>query len=428
MPRRRTPSLALAAVLGIALASCGPGAPTGPTTGPTGPTGGSGGGGGGSGDGGSGGGGSGSNGGSGGGGGTSGGNGGAPAPPAVPTAFAVVLGGAGDEWAQDVAAAPGGGVVVLTVVGPRGGGGFDQLGLTRIQGGSAVGGRLYDLGAPVRFPSDGALSVGPNGEIYLALEARCGASDCKGLGTRLTGSGLVQLSASGDPRWTAQLPGDVASQPVVDPPGNVAVATSESGANVVRSFAPSGTRRWQVALPGGAAADVALAADADANVIAARGSDVTKIGPDGAILWSRSVGAQVSGVAGTRSGVVVVAGTTSSGAAVLQLQADGGDGSTVQLPGPGDGVRVEVGAGHRIGAVTGSGGCGATVTALEVGGGLLWSRPLATSGCDGSEVQVNGVTVTTTGVVVVGGALGGTVDLGAGPVSSSRTDALVVGF
>jgi hypothetical protein len=354
--------------------------------------------------------------------------GGTGAAPAVPTAFVVVLGGAGDEWTQDVAAAPAAGIVALTVVGPRPGGGFDQLGLTRIQNGAALGGRLYDLGAPVRFPSDGALSVGPNSELYVALQAQCGASGCAGLGTRLDGSGLLQFSASGDPRWTAKLPGDVASQPVVDPPGNVAVATSESGANVVRSFAPSGAQRWEARLPGGAARDVALAADAGANVIAARGSDVTKIGPDGAILWTRSVGAQLSGAAGTRSGVVVVAGTSSSGAVVVQLQPDGSDASTTQIPGPNDGVRVEVGAGHRIAAVAGSGGCGATVTALEVGGGALWSRPVATAGCDGSEVQVNGVTVTTTGVPVVGGALGGTADLGAGPVSSNRTDALVAGF
>jgi hypothetical protein len=426
VPARRGLPLALAALLATALATgCGPGAPQPPSTGPSGPTGGSGGGG--SGGGGSGG--SGGSGTSGGGGGTpSGGGDGGGSAPSIGTAFVVQLVGPGDGWTRDVAAAPGGTVVALTVVGPRGDGGFDRLGLAPISGGQARGGRLYDLGAPVRFPAEGALSTGPGGEIYVALEAQCGPSDCKGLGSRIQGSALVQFSSSGDPAWTAPLPGDVASQPVVDPPGNVAVATSESGTNVVRSFAPSGAQRWQVTLPGGAAGDVALAADAGANVIAARSGDVTKISPGGAILWSRAVGAQVTGVAGTSSGVVVLAGTAPGGAVVIELQPDGSDGQTVPIPGPGDGVRVEVGQGHRIGVVTGSGGCGATVTALDVGGGVLWSRPIATSGCDGSELQVNGVTVTTTGVVVAGAALNGTVDLGGGSVASSGTDGLVVGF
>jgi hypothetical protein len=341
-----------------------------------------------------------------------------------------VLGGAGDEWAQDVAAAPGGAVIALTLVGPRDGGAFDQLGLTRLDaGGGATGGRLYDIGAPLAFPRDGALSTGPGGEVYLALDARCGSSGCKGLGKPLNGSNLVQFAPSGDPRWVAQLPGTVVSQPVVDPPGNVAVATSEGGANVVRSYTASGATRWQVQLPGGAQGDVFLAADAGANVIAARGGDVTKIVPGGTIAWTRTLGAQISGVAGTASGTVVVAGTTSSGAAILELGPDGSDGSVRALPGPGDDVRVEVGGGKRIGAVTGAGGCGATATALDVGGGgPLWSRPVATAGCDASQLRANAVTVTTGGVVVVAGALAGTVDLGTGPLSPKRTDALLAGF
>jgi hypothetical protein len=338
-----------------------------------------------------------------------------------------VLGGAGNEWTQDVAAAPAGDVVALTVVGPRAGGGFDQLGLTRISGGAAQPGRLLDVGAPVSFPRDGALSVGPSGEVYLALSAQCGTG-CRGLGTPVNGAALLQLSPSGDPQWTVRLPGAVASQPVVDPPGNVAVATSEGGANVIRSFTASGTQRWEARLDGPAAADVFLAADSGANVIVGRGSEVAKVGPSGAVAWSRPVGVQVAGVAGTASGAVIVAGTGSGGPAVLELGPDGADGRVHPLPGPSSDVRVEVGMGTRIGAVTGAGGCGATVTAIDVGGDLRWSRPVATSGCDASQLRVGAVTVTTAGVVVIGGALEGTLDLGGGPVSSQATDAVVAGF
>lgn len=437
MPDRRNASLALSALVAAALA-CGPGSPSGPTT--DSPTGGDGSGGSGSGGSGAGGDGSGggATGGAGSGGSGSGGSGGTtdggPAggtsggsAPSVGTAFAVVLGGAGNEWTQDVAAAPGGEVVALTVVGPRPSGGFDQLGLTRISGGAAQPGRLYDVGAPVSFPRDGALSVGPGGEVYLALTAQCGTG-CRGLGAPVNGSALVQLSSGGDPRWTARLAGAVASQPVVDPAGNVAVATSEGGANVVRSFTASGAQRWEARLAGAAATDAFLAADAGANVIVGRGGEVVKLGPSGAVAWSRPVGVQVSGVAGTASGAVIVAGTGPGGPAVLELGPDGADGPAHPLPGPASDVRVEVGMGTRIGAVTGTGGCGATVTAIDVGGDERWTRSAATSGCDGSQLRLAAVTVTTTGVVVVGGALDGTVDLGGGPVPTSATDALVAGF
>ncbi|HEX9050603.1 MAG TPA: hypothetical protein VF841_08740 [Anaeromyxobacter sp.] len=327
-----------------------------------------------------------------------------------------------------MAAAPGGAVVALTVVGPRGDGGFDRLGLTPIDGRGAQPGRLYDLGAPVRFPRDGAVSVGPGGEVYLGLEAHCAPSACRGLGAPLDGSGLVQFSAGGDPAWMARLPGAVASQPVVDPDGDPAIATSEGGANVVRSFTAAGAPRWQASLPGGAAAEVVLAADSGSNVLVGRGDELAKIDSHGAVAWTRSVGAQIAGVAGTRSGVVVVAGVTARGPAILEVEPDGTDGPVYPLPGPAEDVRVEVGEGHRIGAVTGAGGCGATLTALEVDGGEVWSRPVAAAGCDGSELRVNAVTVTTEGAAVVGGALAGTVDLGGGGVSSNGTDGLVAGF
>jgi hypothetical protein len=343
------------------------------------------------------------------------------------TRWSMLTGGAGDEWVQDVAAAGGGSVVALTVIGPRAGG-FDQIGLLQVDGGGReLWGRTYDVGAPVRFAPDGALSIGPGGEVYLALAATCGTG-CGGLGTRFSGSALVQFSASGDVRWLVPLPGNVVSQPVVDPPGNVAVACAAAAANVVRSYAASGALRWEIRLPGAADDDVALAADAGGNVIVARGTEVAKVRPNGALAWSRSIGAAVAGVAGTSSEVVVVAASTAAGPVVLLLQPNGDDGPVHPIAGGRDGILVEVGTGRRVGAVTGAGGCGATVTALDVDGSTLWSRPVPTADCGGSELSVNAVTVTTTGTVVVGGALRGPVDLGRGRHDPKGTDGFLAAF
>jgi hypothetical protein len=362
----------------------------------------------------------------GGGGDTGGGGGGGGAQPGsgVATAWTVVTGGAGDEWVQDVAAAPGGAAVALTVI-ESGDGRVEQIGLLEVDGsGREQWRRTYGVDASVRFPRGGALSTGPAGEVYLAVACTSG---CAGLGAPLNGSALVQLSPSGDPRRVVRLAGEVASQPVVDPPGNVAVATSASGANVVRSLDPSGAQRWEVSLRP-AVADVALAADAGGNVLVGRGSEVTKIDAAGKVAWTRQVGATVAGIGGSASGVVAVAGATPNGPAVLLLQPDGTDGPVRPLPGGVEGILVEVGAGRRVGAVTSADGCGATVTAFEVDGSAPWTRPVAAGDCSGSELAAQAVTVTTSGAVIVGGALRGPVDLGKGTIEPRRTDGFLAAF
>jgi hypothetical protein len=407
MPRRAFP-FALVAALAVIL-GCGPGDPPPP---PDSGTGGGGDAGGGGGDG-----------------------SGAPDPGggASPgaTAWVDVIGGAGVEHVQDLAADPDGGMVALTAIGIDGDR-VHQLGLVKIDaGGSEAWARAFDVGAAIGF-AGGALAAAPQGHLFLA--AGC-PSGCGDLGAEVRGTALVRLTGGGDPEWIAALPGAPASNVVADAGGNAVLATDEGAGTVVRSHGRDAAVRWELAAR---ARPVALAADDLGNVLVASGGEVAAVDGEGRVAWRHELGddVRIAAVGAAGSAVVVVGvsltgvrgGDVAPGPFVAVLGDDGRVRSTRGLGAGSSGeMRLAVSpAGAAL--VTRAASCAATVVALEADGGTRWSRPVAPAACGGQDLSVHAVEVLAGGGIAVGGALRGDADLGAGVAQPSATDGFVAGM
>lgn len=345
------------------------------------------------------------------------------------TAWVDVIGGAGVEHVQDLAAVPDGGVVALTAIGIHGDR-LTQLGLVKIDaGGSEQWARAFDVGEPVAF-TRGPLAAAPGGELFLALACPSG---CGALGADVRGGALVKLAGGGDRRWTAALPGIPASNVVADAAGNPALATAEEGGTFLRGYGADGSARWERKLRG---APVALAADDRGNVVAASGGEVVALDAQGHPAWRADLGGDVTVAAlGAAGSAVLAVGTSPAGV----RGADAGPGAFLAVLGEDGSLRAARGLGASppgelllsvaaggAAVVTGAGSCEATLTALEADGRARWHRPVAVAECGGEEVSAHAVEVLQGGAIAVGGALRGDADLGGGLEQAGATDGFVV--
>jgi hypothetical protein len=332
------------------------------------------------------------------------------------------MGGEGVEFAQDVAIAPDGTIVVLNAIGVRGNA-LQQVGFVRRGAdGGQLAARAIDVGgAALRFPAPGALAIAPSGDLVVAFN--CAGACPRLAGAAAAGAVVASFSAAGDLLWVKSAPGAIASNPAVGPDGDVAVAATGSGGPVVRRFAASGAQRWERAAPG-VADGAPLAVDGDGGVVYARGDTVVKVDAAGAPLWERSVGAG-AGLAGLRANAsgIVAEGPSGDGTAVTALGSDGAPRWSAAVAGAGRTLLALDAEGRSV-LVTGADGCGATVTALDAAGAQLWSRALAQGGCRGNALVVRGAAATRSKAVVAG-SLSSSVDLGTGALDVQATDGFV---
>ncbi len=166
------------------------------------------------------------------------------------------------------------------------------------------GGRLWAVGpgGQARWsftaPSRPALTpaLGQDGTIYLPA-----------------GDTLFALDWRGRERWRYQLRAEAAAAPAIGPDGTLYLATADRR---LLALAPTGERRWEMALPGRASGPTA---DADGTILIGA-AGIHRLSPDGALLWSYPIAAE------TAQPVVRTDGTVLAGAAngkVYLLSADG---------------------------------------------------------------------------------------------------------
>ena len=167
-----------------------------------------------------------------------------------------------------------------------------------------AGGRLWAVGPDGRArwsftaPSRPALTpaLGQDGTIYLPA-----------------GETLFALSWRGEERWRYQLKAEAAAAPAIGPDGTLYLATADRR---LLALAPTGERRWEVALPGRVSAP---AADADGTILIGA-AGIHRLSPQGALLWSYPIPAE------TAQPVLRPDGTIFTGAAngkVYLLSAEG---------------------------------------------------------------------------------------------------------
>lgn len=167
------------------------------------------------------------------------------------------------------------------------------------------GGRLWAVGPGGRArwsftaPSRPALTpaLGQDGAIYLPA-----------------GDTLFALDWRGRERWRYQLRAEAAAAPAIGPDGTLYLATADRR---LLALAPTGERRWEVALPGRVSGP---AADADGTILIGA-AGIHRLSPEGALLWSYPIAAE------TAQPVVRADGTVLAGAAngkIYLLSAEGG--------------------------------------------------------------------------------------------------------
>jgi hypothetical protein len=166
------------------------------------------------------------------------------------------------------------------------------------------GGRLWAVGPgglarwSFTAPSRPALTpaLGQDGTIYLPA-----------------GDTLFALDWRGRERWRYQLRAEAAAAPAIGPDGTLYLATADRR---LLALAPTGERRWEVALPGRASGPTA---DADGTILIGA-AGIHRLSSDGALLWSYPIAAE------TAQPVVRADGTVFAGAAngkVYLLSAEG---------------------------------------------------------------------------------------------------------
>jgi len=167
-----------------------------------------------------------------------------------------------------------------------------------------AGGRLWAVGPGGRArwsftaPSRPALTpaLGQDGSIYLPA-----------------GDTLFALDWRGEERWRYQLKAEAAAAPAIGPDGTLYLATADRR---LLALAPTGERRWEVALPGRVSAP---SPDADGTILVGA-AGVHRLSPQGALLWSYPIPAE------TAQPVLRPDGTIFAGAAngkVYLLSAEG---------------------------------------------------------------------------------------------------------
>ena len=141
-----------------------------------------------------------------------------------------------------------------------------------------AGGRLWAVGPGGRArwsftaPSRPALTpaLGQDGTIYLPA-----------------GDTLFALSWRGEERWRYQLRAEAAAAPAIGPDGTLYLATADRR---LLALAPTGERRWEVALPGRVSAPTT---DADGTILIGA-AGIHRLSPQGALLWSYPIPAETA--------------------------------------------------------------------------------------------------------------------------------------
>ena len=203
-------------------------------------------------------------------------------------------------------------------------------------------------------------AVGPDGRARWSFTApsRPALTPCLGADGTIylpAGDTLFALDYRGKERWRYRLKAQIAEAPAAGPDGTLYLATADRR---LLALAPTGERRWEVALPGRVSAPVP---DTDGTVLVGA-AGVHRLSAQGALLWSYPIPAETAGP------VLRPDGTVFTGAAngkVYVLSAEGSRIAELDLGAP---VRyTATGAGDDIVVVTTA---GRSVYALRLRGDM----------------------------------------------------------
>ncbi len=357
------------------------------------------------------------------------------------------LGGRGYEFVQDLATSPHG-TTLLTIVGDTGPMGVPvDLGLVRLRPDRSVAWSRQVHGITDQTTW---LSVGADrsGAVIVSFHFDCQVGQtCVDLGRgQAAGSVLARFDRNGRLLWQRAIQADMGlSEIAVDPQGNAAVAVfrgdagTASGTHVV-AYDARGNRKFDVAVPFPVfdPYPVLLAYDDAGNLAVGDWGSLTIASLDprrGLPRWTAHLGG-----AGARGGIRAI-GTTAKGTVVAVAGFTGGPiawGSSRSASASGTFVAVAEGDGRprlgwevgrsvgaaavdpagRLALLTAAAGeeCSPRLERWNLVGRRLWERPLST--CTG-YVFTNALGIDPrTHDVQAAGAMGGTVDLGRGPITS----------
>jgi hypothetical protein len=407
----------------------------------------------------------------------SGGTGGGPAvaadaaPPPIDTAaggsttWVRTLGGLGTEWVVDVATHADGSTSLLTVIGDGGPTGTTPLdwGLVRLRPDRSLAwSRTFKgtSGLSTRL----SIAASPLGNLFLAFNIACTVGEsCMDLGAgQASGSVLVKFAPDGHTVWQRALPATMnVTNVAVDAAGSAAFAlargTLTDNLRFVK-FRWDGAQLWDLPAPrvnAGAAEPEpwAIAFDPAGNLAVGDRLVLYSLDAGGGMRWRAplgegSTGGIVASIGTTALGTVVAvalfdsgtvswAGTRATasgsdrGSLLAVAEADGSPrlGRVLSLGDGRDAAAAAVDPAGRVAILTdGPGSCDEQVERWDLAGDLLWRRALA-GGCPpDARLLVSGIAVDPVSHHVrIAGGLQGTVDLGAGPVSSrGQLDDLLV--
>jgi hypothetical protein len=375
------------------------------------------------------------------------------------TSWVRQLGGAGAERVISLATTPDGGQVLVTIVGDGGSNGRAPIafGLVRLRPDRTVAWtRQYTVGSEQL--QGVSVAVTPAiGNVFLALNISCAVgTNCPDFGGgQAAGSLIVKFAPSGRFVWQRAIPGVQynLTRVAVDPSGDVAIAVTGAAGPWIYKYQWDGASLLGIpAVPvhGAAAAPLpsALALDQGGDLIVGDGLAVYKVLLDGMLDWTVRLGSPI--VPGQITSVGVTAQNTVVAVARVDAGTVGVAGNNATLtngvylaviewfgtPRLGrvvaDGGRYPVGAavdvaGRAAVLTRGAGSCDDRIERWNLAGDRLWSRPVAACRTGGTTSSSAVAIDAASHHVRVGGGFTGTVDFGAGPVTSrGATDGFVI--